>query len=56
MAEDAVLHRTVRHDGCISVLGHVAGQAFSGGIGGHMKVTVAQIRSRFQEHINQNSR
>ncbi len=45
MAKDTVLHRTVRHDGCVSILSHMAGQAFPGWIGGHMKVTVAQIRS-----------
>ncbi len=56
MAEGAVLHRTVRHDGCVSVLSHVAGQAFPGWIGSHMKVMVAQLRCRPEEHINQNSR
>ena len=56
VAEDAVLHRTVRHDGRIPILSHVAGHAFPGWVGGDMKVMLAQLRRRSEKHIDQTSR
>lgn len=41
VAENTVFHGPVRHDGCVSVLSHVAGHAFPGRISGDMKVMPA---------------
>lgn len=43
VTESTVIHGSVRHDGCVSVLSQMACHAFPRWIGGHMKVMSAQL-------------